>query len=311
VRRTDWEPAYLRLERTGELAGRARLLYRIYRLCHLCPRHCLVNRLKEATGVCRTTSRVRVAAAHPHFGEEEPLVGSHGSGTIFFSRCNLLCEYCQNFDISHHGGPRLSDEALARIMIRLQGMGCHNINLVTPTHYVPNIVQALRHAIPRGLRVPLVYNTSGYDSVEVLRLLDGIVDIYLPDFKYADAAVAEKYSAGARDYPEVARAAIMEMQRQVGNLVVDEEGIALRGLMIRHLVLPNNLAGTDKFVRFVVQKLGPATYVNIMDQYRPEYNARRYPELSRRITAEEYAQALAWARQAGLNPTLRPSCVVR
>jgi putative pyruvate formate lyase activating enzyme len=295
------EPGYLRLEMSGELRRRAQALWTIFENCRLCPRQCGVNRLLGETGVCGASSRVRVAAAHPHFGEEPPLVGLRGSGTIFFSHCNLLCTYCQNWQISHGGeGMPVSDAALGRIMLRLQDVGCHNINLVTPTHSAPNIVQALRTAIPLGLRIPLVYNCGGYEPVEVLRLLDGIVDIYLADCKYADGAVAERYSRGAKGYPEVAAAALAEMHRQVGNLVTDERGIALRGLMIRHLVLPNGLAGTDKFVRMVARTPGPATYVNIMSQYRPEYGALRHPELARRITAEEYRQAIALAHEAGL-----------
>jgi putative pyruvate formate lyase activating enzyme len=299
--RKDFEPAYLSLERSGELATRARELYSIYRSCRLCPRQCGVNRLKGETGVCSSTSRPKVYSTHPHFGEERPLVGRHGSGTIFFSNCNLLCIFCQNWEINHRGdGSFVSDETIGRLMFDLQDLGCHNINFVTPTHRVPNIVQGLRSAIRRGLRVPLVYNCGGYEPVEVLKLLDGIVDIYLPDFKYTDGAMAEKYSSGASDYPEVAAAAIEEMHRQVGELVVDENGIALRGLMIRHLVLPHNIAGTDKFVRFVAEKLTPSTYVNIMAQYRPEHQARLYPELSRRLTRSEYQQAIQWAREAGL-----------
>lgn len=301
VRRKDWEPAYLKLEREGELARRGRALYAIFSACRLCPRACGVNRLKGEKGVCGSTWRVKVASAHPHFGEERPLVGRGGSGTIFFSRCNLLCEYCQNWTISHQGeGSPMSDEQLGRVMADMQGMGCHNVNLVTPTHCAPNIVQALRAAIARGLRVPLVYNCGGYESLEAIRLLDGIVDIYLPDFKYMDGKVAAKYSHGAADYPQAAAAAIEEMHRQVGGLVVDEDGIALRGLMIRHLVLPENAAGTDRFVRWVAEKLGRGTYVNIMGQYRPEFRARQFPELARRVTRAEVEQALLWARKAGL-----------
>jgi putative pyruvate formate lyase activating enzyme len=260
-----------------------------------------VNRLKGEKGVCGATSRVKVASAHPHFGEERPLVGRWGSGTIFFSHCNLLCCFCQNWEIAHRGdGSYMSDEMLGRLMVQLQEMRCHNINLVTPTHVVPNIVQALRTAIRLGLRIPLVYNCGGYEPVEIIKLLDGIVDIYMPDFKYMDGAMAAKYSSGASDYPERAAAAIEEMHRQVGELVVDENGIALRGLIIRHLVLPNNIAGTDKFVRWVAEKLSKSTYVNIMAQYRPEHKAFQYPELSRRITWTEYQQALRWAREAGL-----------
>jgi len=294
-------PSYLCLAASGELARKARELYAIYRNCHLCPRQCGKNRLRGEIGTCLSTSRARVSSALPHFGEERPLVGRHGSGTIFFSGCNLLCEYCQNWELSHGcNGEYVTDQALGRMMLGLQAMGCHNINLVTPTHYVPNIVQALRFAIDGGLRVPLVYNTSGYDSLEVLHLLDGIVDIYLPDFKYMDGATAGSYSAGANDYPEVATAAIQEMYRQVGNLVTDEDGIAVRGVMIRHLVLPHNLAGTDQFVRFVAARLGPSTYVNIMPQYHPAHRARCFPELSHRITDAEFRKAIGWGRQAGL-----------
>jgi putative pyruvate formate lyase activating enzyme len=299
--RREFESAYLRLERTGELARRARALYEIYRACHLCPRRCQVNRLKGEKGICQSTSRVKVYSAHAHFGEERPLSGRRGSGTIFFSNCNLRCVLCQNWEIAHRGdGDFLSDTALARLMLSLQRQGCHNINLVTPTHTVPNIVQALRDAIRGGLRIPLVYNCGGYEPVEILKLLDGIVDIYLPDFKYTDGAVAERLSSGASDYPEVAAAAIEEMHRQVGELVVDEEGIALRGLMIRHLVLPQNLSGTDKFVQFVARRLTRSTYVNIMAQYHPAHRAWEFPELARRITPAEYRQAIDWARQAGL-----------
>jgi putative pyruvate formate lyase activating enzyme len=297
----EFEPAYLRLDRSGELDRRARDLYEVFRNCRLCPRACGVNRLAGELGECRSTSRAKVSSAQAHFGEEPPLVGRRGSGTIFFSNCNLHCVFCQNSEIAHDGeGGLVSDEALARLMIGLQQQGCHNINVVTPTHVVPNIVEALRAAIRLGLRVPLVYNCGGYESVEVLKLLDGIVDIYLPDFKYSDAATAEKYSAGAKDYPEVAAAALEEMHRQVGELVMDERGIALRGLMIRHLVLPSNLAGTDKFVQFVAAKLSRSTYVNIMAQYRPAHNSWSYPELTRRITPAEFRQAVTWAREAGL-----------
>jgi putative pyruvate formate lyase activating enzyme len=301
IPRKDWEPAYLRLERSGELAERARALYSIYRSCRLCPRRCGVNRLKGEKGVCQGTSRVKVNSAHPHFGEEPPLVGRHGSGTIFFSNCNLRCIFCQNWEIAHRGdGEYISDLELGRMMCEVQQRGCHNINLVTPTHCVPNIVQALRSAIRLGLRAPLVYNCGGYEPLEMVKLLDGIVDIYLPDFKYTDGAMAAKYSSGAQDYPEVAAAAIEEMHRQVGELVTDEQGIALRGLMIRHLVLPENIAGTDKFVQWVARKLTPTTYVNIMAQYHPAHRAFEYPQIARRITPEEYRQAIGWARAAGL-----------
>ncbi len=302
ILRKDFEPAYLRAERAGILAERARTLWSIYRSCRLCPRQCGVNRLKGETGVCRSTSRAKVYSAHAHFGEERPLVGRGGSGTIFFSNCNLLCQYCQNWEINHRGdGSYVSDDQIGRLMLDLQDAGCHNINLVTPTHILPNIVQGLRTAVARGLRVPIVYNCGGYESLDVIKLLDGIVDIYLPDFKYMDTKMSEKYSSGAVGYPEAAAAAIAEMHHQVGELIVDERGVALRGLIIRHLVLPDNIAGTDKFVEWVASRLTRSTYVNIMAQYRPEHNARRYPELSRRIRSAEYQQALDWARKAGLS----------
>jgi putative pyruvate formate lyase activating enzyme len=301
IRRKDFQPAYLALEQSGDLKARIKELYAIYRSCRLCPRQCGVNRLKGERGVCQSISRLRVYSMHPHFGEERPLVGRGGSGTIFFSQCNLRCEFCQNWEINHRGDGRwMSDDDLAGVMKSAQETGCHNVNLVTPTHFAPNIVNALRAAIPRGLTVPLVYNCGGYEPLEIVRLLDGIVDIYLPDFKYMDGAMSEKYSPGARDYPERAAEAIAEMHRQVGELVVDEKGIAVRGLIIRHLVLPNNIAGTDKFVKWVAAKLTRSTYVNIMAQYRPEHRARNYPELSRRLTNEEFARAIAWAREAGL-----------
>jgi putative pyruvate formate lyase activating enzyme len=296
-----FEPAYVRLERSGELARRASALYSVYRECRLCPRQCGVDRTKGQRGVCSSAAWAKVYSAHPHFGEERPLVGRRGSGTIFFSNCNLLCVFCQNWEINHRGdGSFASEDTIARFMLELQGLGCHNINLVTPTHVLPNIIGGLRIAIGRGLRIPLVYNCGGYEPVEIIRLLDGIVDIYLPDFKYMDGALAAKYSSGARDYPERAAEAIAEMHRQVGDLVVDETGIARRGVMIRHLVLPNNIAGTDRFVRYVATKLSRSTYVNIMAQYRPEYKARGIAELSRRVTSGEYRQAVRWAEEAGL-----------
>lgn len=300
-----FEPAYLRLERTGELEKRAQALKEIYRSCRLCPRRCGVNRLQGETGVCGTKARLKVASAHPHHGEERPISGRSGSGTVFFSNCNLLCVYCQNWPINHRGeGSPASDHEVGRMFTGLQGLGCHNINLVTPTHMLPNIISALRRAIELGLRVPLVYNCGGYEPVEVIRLLDGIVDIYLPDFKYMDGAVAARLSNGAADYPQEAAAAIEEMHRQVGGLRLDAQGVALRGLLIRHLVLPQNQAGTDRFVKWVAAKLGPDTWVNIMPQYRPEHRARQFQELSRRVTGAEFQQALDWARQAGLRRVL-------
>lgn len=294
-------PAYLALERSGVLKRREEELWAIFEKCELCPRRCGVNRLKGELGICRATSELRLASAAPHFGEERPLVGSGGSGTIFFSHCNLRCCFCQNWEINHRGdGRTVTKEDLARIMLALQERGCHNINLVTPSHVLPNIMQGLRLAIHMGLRLPLVYNTSAYDALHAVKALDGIVDIYLPDFKYQDPAMGDKYSAGAKDYPEVAGAAILEMHRQVGNLRNNPRGVAERGLIIRHLVMPKNVAGTDRFVKWVASSLGVDTAVNLMDQYHPAHQAHRYPDISRGIRRTEYQQAVAWARQAGL-----------
>jgi putative pyruvate formate lyase activating enzyme len=296
-----FEPSYLRLARQGRLRDVEKALWAMLDACRLCPRACGASRRDGKSGVCRSTARLKVASYGPHFGEERPLVGRGGSGTIFFSNCNLLCCFCQNWQINHRGDGRyVSEVELADMMLDLQARGCHNINLVTPTHVAPHIVKALRIGVDRGLRLPLVYNTGGYDSLDVIRALDGIVDIYLPDFKYQDGSLAAKYSSGAADYPEVAAAVIREMHRQVGTLKLDERGVAVRGLIIRHLVMPQNIAGTDRFVRWVARELTTDTYVNIMAQYRPEHRAREYPELARRILPEEWQQALAWARTAGL-----------
>ncbi|MCW5978646.1 MAG: radical SAM protein [Bryobacteraceae bacterium] len=298
--RKEFEPAYRKLGRE-ELERRVRAFKEIYKSCRLCPRACGANRAGWATGVCRSTSRAKVYSAHPHFGEERPLVGRGGSGTIFFSNCNLQCVFCQNWEINHRGdGTYVSDERIAAMMLELERRGCRNINVVTPTHVAPNIVAAVAIAARQGLRAPIVYNCGGYESLEVVKLLEGIVDIYLPDFKYADGDMAAKYSAGARDYPEAAAAAIKEMHRQVGELVVDEDGVALRGLMIRHLVMPGNIAGSDRFVRWVAAELTTSTYVNIMGQYRPEYKASQFPDIARRVTGDEHRQAIRWAREAGL-----------
>lgn len=296
-----FEPGYIKLYETGKLQEIADILAAFYENCRLCPRECGVNRTKGERGTCSAGARVKVCSAHPHFGEERPLVGRGGSGTIFFSHCSLLCLYCQNWEISHEAeGQEISDEELAGMMMRLQKTGCHNINVVTPTHYLPNITRALVYAVEKGLHIPLVYNTGGYERVEILALLDGIVDIYLPDYKYSDGKIAAKFSrggSGVKDYPEKAKAALKEMHRQVGVLKTDEYGIALRGLMIRHLVLPNDLAGTGPFLKFVSEELNPATYVNIMAQYRPCFQAHRYPGLSRGIYPGEYQKALLLARK--------------
>lgn len=269
--------------------------------CTLCPRRCGVNRLEGEKGICNTGRRVWVAAFEPHFGEERPLVGKNGSGTIFFGHCNLLCNFCQNYDISHGGGGRaVSDKALAQIMLSLQNQGCHNINLVTPSHVVPQILSALEIAVEHGLKLPIVYNSSGYDRVSTLHLLDGIVDIYMPDFKFWDKSIAAKTCA-APDYPEVARRAIKEMHRQVGNLTLGADGIAVKGLLLRHLVLPDNLADTREVMDFIVREVSADTYVNIMPQYRPCGRAAEIKALDRPITTEEFETALQDAKEVGIH----------
>jgi putative pyruvate formate lyase activating enzyme len=299
--RSSWRPAYARLEDVGELAGRIEAAYDLLRRCRLCPRDCRVDRLRGRQGICRGGAEVVVYNFGPHFGEEIPLTGRRGSGTIFFSNCNLRCVFCQNWPIAHEGrGQAVSDEILARIMLDLQRMGCHNINLVTPTHVMPHILQATRLALHQGLRLPLVYNTGGYERPEVIRLLDGVVDIYLPDIKYMDGRQAARYSAGAGDYPAQATASVLEMHRQVGGLVADRDGTALRGLMIRHLVMPNGVAGTRAFVEWVAREVAADTYVNIMPQYRVDYRAFDHPPIARAITPEEFLEAMDWAVEAGL-----------
>ena len=296
-----WRPAYQRLEEEGRFAARVEQAYAILDRCELCPRRCGVNRTKGERGFCRAPAQAVVFSAQPHFGEEEPLVGSHGSGTIFFSNCNLRCIFCQNWPISHEGrGRSVSDEELADLMLGLQRIGCHNINLVTPTHVMPNILGATRIAYRKGLRIPLVYNTSGYERLKILKILDGIVDIHMPDLKYMDPKMSAKYSAGAADYPGVTQQAILEMHRQVGVLAVNTQGVALRGVIIRHLVMPNRVAGTRQFVKWVAEHLPKTTYLNIMAQYRVEYKAYEYPEIARGITSEEFVEAMDWAEKAGL-----------
>jgi len=293
-------PGYLNLYRTGELRRRVQEFRARLACCELCPRRCRVNRLAGEKGSCRTAAHAVVSSFGPHFGEEAPLVGRRGSGTIFFTHCNLRCLFCQNYSISQLGeGVEISAEELAGMMLALQSRGCHNINFVSPTHVIAQIVEALEIAVARGLKVPLVYNTGGYDSVETLKLLDGIVDIYMPDMKYADEETAWKLS-GIRNYPEVNRAAVKEMHRQVGDLVVDDQGIAVRGLIIRHLVLPGGLAGTPEIMAFIARELSPNSYVNVMAQYRPCYKADQHPLLSRPLSREEYIEAVREARRAGL-----------
>ncbi|MEW6189413.1 MAG: radical SAM protein [Actinomycetota bacterium] len=293
-------PSYIKLHETNDLRKRIEKAYEILKRCKICPRQCEVNRLAGEKGVCRVGKLPMVSSYHPHFGEERTLVGRHGSGTIFLTFCNLLCVYCQNYEISHLGeGSEVSIDELAQMMLYLQKIGCHNINFVTPTHVVPQILAALPHAIEGGLSVPLVYNSSGYERVETLKLLDGVFDIYMPDFKYAHPVVAKKFSK-AGDYPEVAKAALREMHRQVGDLVLDEDGIAQRGLLVRHLVLPHGLAGTREIMRFLAQEISTNTYVNVMDQYRPCGQAHKYPPLNRPIILKEFQDAVNEAFEAGL-----------
>lgn len=291
---------YLRLHRAGLLAERIAAARRRLSCCTLCPRRCKVNRLAGERGICKTGEFAQVASYGPHFGEESPLVGHAGSGTIFFSRCNLLCVFCQNYEISHLGeGIETPAAQLAAIMVSLQKQGCHNINFVTPSHVVPQILEALPSAIDKGLAVPLVYNTSGYDAVETLKLLDGIIDIYMPDFKFWSVNSARRFCK-AGDYPEKARLAIKEMHRQVGDLVIDQQGIARRGLLVRHLVMPEGLGETREIMQFLAGGISPHTYVNIMEQYRPCGQANKFPPLDRPLDHAEYLDALRAARAAGL-----------
>jgi putative pyruvate formate lyase activating enzyme len=298
----NYEPAYLALLRSGELKRRVEEAYRHLEACDLCALKCGVNRLQSTRGaVCRTGEFAVVSSYHPHFGEESPLVGGGGSGTIFFAWCNLRCQFCQNFEISQLGeGRPVGPQELAAMMLRLQAMGCENINFVSPSHVVAQILAALLIAAQAGLRLPLVYNTGGYDSPAALRLLDGVVDIYMPDVKYSDPAVARRYSK-IRNYPAINWAAVKEMHRQVGDLQIDDQGIAWRGLLVRHLVLPDELAGTADVVRFLANQVSRDTYVNIMDQYRPCYRANEFPPLNRPITRAEFEEALRLAREAGLH----------
>ena len=291
---------YLALHESGELEKRIGAARESLHCCTLCPRTCKVNRLEGELGICKTGKRMIVASYAPHFGEEEPLVGQGGSGTIFVSNCNLGCVFCQNYEISHVGdGVRAESGQVAAIMVSLQKQGCHNINFVTPSHVVPQILEALPLAIAKGLTLPLVYNSSGYDSVETLKLLDGVVDIYMPDFKFWDKESAKRL-AKAPDYPERARAAISEMFRQVGDLEIDQDGIAVRGLLVRHLVMPGGLAETGEIVRFLAG-LSKNTYVNIMDQYRPMGRAAEFPPIDRPLDHDEYVEAVRLAREAGLH----------
>ncbi len=296
----NFVPAYIETHEKGLLQKKMLQAEEFLQACQLCPRDCGVDRISDEQGICQTGRQAIVSSYSPHFGEESPLVGHHGSGTIFFAGCNLMCLFCQNFDISHEReGEVHSAENLAKAMLSLQVSGCANINFVTPTHVVPQILAALEKAVDRGLRVPLVYNSGGYDKVNTLVILDGVFDIYMPDFKFWDPKVADDLCE-APDYPEVAMAALKEMHGQVGDLVLDKEGLAQRGLLIRHLVLPEGMAGTGEVMRFVAKELSPNSYINIMAQYRPCGRASEVPALRRSITDKEYLEALEMAAREGI-----------
>lgn len=296
------DPSYLSLHASGELARRARAAHDRMAACDLCGRYCMVNRLESVAGAaCRTGARAVVGSFGPHHGEEAPLSGMRGSGTIFFTWCNMRCLYCQNWELSWKGeGREVAAAELADIMLSLQRQGCHNINLVSPSHVVAQILEALVIAADHGLRLPLVYNTGGFDSLEALALLDGAIDIYMPDLKYGDSAAARKYSK-VRDYAQVNRAAVREMHRQVGDLLLNEDGLAVRGLLVRHLVLPDGLAGTEAVLRFLAEEVSAETYVNLMDQFRPCYRASAYPELGHRPTSADMGSAYQIASRVGLH----------
>jgi putative pyruvate formate lyase activating enzyme len=299
-------PAYITALKSGVLEKNEQIARKRLKACSLCPRNCKVNRLQGDTGDCRTGARAWVSSYNSHFGEEAPLVGEHGSGTIFFTHCNLNCNFCQNFDISQEGqGQEISDAQLASIMLSLQKAGCHNINFVTPSHVVPQILSALRIAANDGLRLPLVFNTSAYDRVSTLKLMEGIVDIYMPDFKFWDPKVA-KMACNAENYPQVARKALLEMHRQVGDLVLDSKGIAQRGMIIRHLVLPDGYAGSREIMHFIADKLSTDSYVNIMKQYRPCGNADQIKALSKHPSQHDFDTAFEAARKEGITRLDKP-----
>ncbi len=301
--RQDFVPAYVKTHAEGRLKQKAEEAIEALRVCALCPRNCRVDRLANKTATCKIGRYARVASAFAHFGEEDCLRGTRGSGTIFFSFCNLRCQFCQNWETSQVGeGAEVTPRQLATLMLALQAEGCHNINFVTPEHVVPQILEALVIAVERGLRVPLVYNTSAYDSVHSIKLMDGVVDIYMPDFKLWDAQRSLKYLL-ARDYPDTARGVIQAMHAQVSELKVDADGVALRGVLLRHLVMPGMLNETRAIVDWIAQEVSRDTYVNVMEQYRPAWRARteaKFADIKRPLTRGEFAQAVQSARDAGL-----------
>jgi putative pyruvate formate lyase activating enzyme len=293
-------PGYRKLLAQGKLEARVRQACQHLENCDVCPLECGVNRLQGELGVCQTGEFAQVSTYFAHHGEERPISGFRGSGTIFFARCNLRCVFCQNADISQLSfGREVTPQELSEIMLNLQKRGCHNINFVSPSHIVPQILAGVYLAAKKGLNIPLVYNTGGYDSLAMLSLLDEVVDIYMPDMKYGYEDTAWQYSR-VRNYPAVNQAAVLEMQQQVGDLMVDEKGIAYQGLLVRHLVLPNGLAGSEKILKFLAEKLSKDVYLNIMAQYHPAHRACEYPDLTRRIHPEEYQEVIALARQLGL-----------
>ncbi len=299
-----FEPCYIALYRSGEMERRIRRLEARLASCTVCPRKCRVNRLEGELGDCHSGYLPIVSSVCAHHGEEPALSGKKGSGTIFFGNCNMRCVYCQNYQISQDWEKQESKQtdchALAEWMLYLQnGLGCHNINLVSPSHFVPQIVRAVQEAVPMGLRIPLVYNTSGYDSLETIRLLEGIIDIYLPDLRYASDEYAEKFSS-APDYVENARQAVKEMYRQVGDLVLDESGVAQRGVIVRHLVLPNGIAGSRESLTWLAREVSPTVTLSIMSQYLPVHRAGTFPELARKITYAEYQTVLKLVDELGL-----------
>lgn len=290
-------PMYLETLTPIELKERSEKLNELLKECRLCPNECLADRANGETGDCHSTDEVMISSYGPHFGEEPPLTGNFGSGTIFFTNCNLSCQFCQNYDISQIGrGEPVTIKDLAQIMISLQNRDCHNINLVTPTHFTPQIVDSLILAIDKGLQIPLVYNCGGYESVETLKLLEGIIDIYMPDIKYSSNETAEKYSL-IKNYWDFVRKAVREMHRQVGNLKISKRGIAQRGLLVRHLILPNDIAGSKRVIDFLAEEISKDTYLNLMDQYYPSYRANQYEELNRRISKEEYYEIIDYAKK--------------
>ena len=297
----EYTPSYLDLHARGELKRRGEELWSLMEECRLCPRECETNRLGGERGDCGATGRIEIASHNPHHGEERPLSGRKGSGTIFISNCGLRCVFCINWQISHSGvGSFETPESMATMMLELQDRGCHNINIVTPTQYSPHILLALDIAASRGLRIPLVYNTCGWEKTEILEFLDGVVDIYLPDFKYWDPLMASKYSNGADTYPEITRQALLEMHRQVGVARPGPDGLMYRGLMIRHLVMPGNVSGSREVIRWIAENLPRDTYLNIMSQYYPSYKASLYPEINCRLDRREYRDAVSWAKEMGL-----------